>query len=846
MAKKKAGLWDDIEESDFSSDENVDDADIGDFTKAGMVIYSINTNLARHLVRVTDSLKMIERRILYSMYKIGATPGHLTKSSNIVAATMTIHHHGDISIYDSMVGMTQYWKKNLPMIQGDCNFGSIITPKSYAASRYTEAELTPYAYECFFEDYNEKALTFDEHLTGVKEPVFLPTKFPNVLVNGSSGLGYGFAPCIPPYNCNDIVDICKRLIENPDDDDILIYPDLPTGCDIVDDPEEIKSICDTGVGKLRMRARIDIDGETKPNKWILRIRSIPFTVPYDVIYDNIIELGKSKKIAIEDVHECSSPYVASDGTVKSDIDLAVVISRSLDPAYVRSYLFKNAGLEKTLAVRFTVVKGYKEIVDLNLKGLVMAWLNERRLYKRSLFNHRINWLKSEINIRDIMIELLSKDNLDKTMHIIRNTNYADIPEALMKDYGMSSHQAKVVASKPTSAFAKDARDKYIAERDKFQKELDGLLDVVYSSKKIDKIILDELEDLRKYATPRKSPIIKIDGEKTISDTEHFLVTTEKGCIKKLPNPPDKQHGKSWFGSFAPSDSPKYIFAANNYDNVLMIDSTGKYTIMPVYDIPNSLYNEYGEDIYKVAKLEGSVIYQMKLQTSTAASYKSKGKRKGKEAKIDTKNLAIICLSANGYMKMSDLSEYVEGPDGKPITKIRGSRAARVREGDSLVKACLWGKDYPEKFAGVQLMIYTELGEYVMLDPSFVPEMGKVTQGNSMLTPSTGDNCAGFSVVFPEDDYVVVVTSKGLVRKEELKYFTASKKRKDKHYLCNVDNTESIIFACSAKDNHTLRVKMKSGIIDIPVSDIPVIARRAKGQKMIPIASGDKIICCELN
>lgn len=850
MAKKSKGgaLWDEIEESDFENAENIEDADIGEFNKANMAIYSINTNLARHIARINDSLKMVERRILYNMYKLNATPGHLTKSSNIVATTMLIHVHGDQSIYESMVGMTQYWKKNVPLVKGKCNFGYLNAPNSYGSMRYTEGELTEYAYECFFSDYNEKAITFDEHLTGRKEPVFLPTKFPNVLVNGSAGLGYGFAPDIPPFNCNDVVDMCKEVIQNPDCN-LFVYPDLPSGCDIVRDDLEIKSICDNGEGKLRMRARIDIDGESKPNKWVLHIRSIPFTVSYDKVMESIISIGKTKKIAIDDIQDCSTPYLAADGLMRTDVDLQIIISRSLDPKFVRSFLFKNAGLEKTLPVRFTVIKGYKDLTEgLNLKDIITSWIDERRLYKRSLYNHRINHLKSEINIRDIMIELLDKDNLNKTMKIIRNTNAADIPEALMSQYGMSSHQAKVVSNKPTSAFSKDSRERYITERDKMQKELDELIDIVVNAKKIDKIIMDELEDLRKYATPRKSPIINVEGDDVISDTDHFIVTTENGRIKKLPDPPAKTHAKNWFGTFAQGDSPTNIFRANNFDNVIMFDSTGKYSILPVHQIPNSLYNEPGEDIFKVAKLEGSIISITRYQATKAASYKKKSKKTSnqKAFSIDVKRIEVITLSGDGYMKRTPYTEYVLDADGKPVLKAKGSRGAKVREGDSLIQISM---NYRNDENPCDILVYTEKGEYTRIAHDLILEMGKNTQGNLILPVSENDSCKGFFNIFPDDEYIVVVTSKGLVRKERLEYFDISKKRRQKYYLCNVDDNESIVFATSVsgskKSSEILQVNLKSGMIDIPVSEIPEIARRSIGTKMIPVATGDKIISCNI-
>lgn len=846
MAKKNkdGGLWSDVTEQDFLNEENIEDTDISEYNLGGMAIYSANVNLARHIIRVTDSLKPVERRILYAMYKIGAVPGKLVKSEKIVAAAMEVHNHGDAALYDSMVQMVQYWKKNVPLVEGDCNFGTLINPDGYAAKRYSEAQLTDFAYECFFEDYNEKAITFDTHLTGAKEPKFLPTKFPIVLINGSAGIGYGFAPCIPPYNIHDVMDVTKKLMKNPNDPDIIMYPDLPTGCDIVDNPDVIKEICETGGGTLRMRARIDIDGESRPNKWVLHIRSIPFTAPYDKIYESIIQLGKTKKLAIDDIHEYSTPY-AENGIVKSKIDLQIVISRSLDPKAVRSFLFKNTDLEKSIAVRFTVVVNDKEIKDVNLRQLLLAWIDERRLYKRSLYNHRINYLESEINIRDIMIELLDKDNLEKTMRIIRNSTTDKVMSSLMKEYGMSSHQAKVVVNKPTGAFTKDARDRYIREREKFTKELNELLDIVYSAKKIDKIILNELDSLNKYATPRKSPIVSIEGEEVISNTNHFIITTERGLIKKLPNPPDNAHKKNALGSFVIGDAPSFVFTANNLAKVFMMDITGKFSVMNVHEIPNSLYNEGGMELYKVAKLDGSIVYAMNLHTLLGDIYKSRSDKPSKKATAKLQEYELITLSEKGYTKRTNLTEYID--DVRSTSK--GNKGAKLQEGDKLTTAMLWRDEWSEES---DILIYTQYGEYVTINPSMIPLLGKYAQGSGLVRLAPDDKCVGMTPIpsftkrmntdsHDKPEYLIVVTSKGYVRKESVEFFANSKKRKDNQYLCSVTQSDPIVAVVVANDKETINVNLKTTSYQIPVSDMKEIPRRAKAIKMIAVATGDKIL-----
>lgn len=844
MAKKPnrgEGMWDSVTEDDFINESNIVDEDIAEYNKYGMSVFSANVNLARHIVNVTDSLKPVERRILFAMYKIKATPGRLVKSEKIVAAAMEVHHHGNIALYESLVGMAQYWKKNIPLVCGDCNFGTLINPDKFAASRYTEAQLTDYSMECFFEDYSEKVLHMDEQLTGVVEPKYLPSKFPNILVNGTSGIGFGFSACIPPYNCNDIVDLMTKLIKDPNDPDIIIYPDLPTGCDIVDDPESIKSICENGSGLLRMRARIDIDGDTKPHSWILHIRSIPYTVPYTKIYEQIIKLGKTKAIPIDDIHEASVPY-EENGVVKNNIDLGVVIPRSLDPKAIRAMLFKNTDLEKTLPIKFTGIVDEYDIKVFNLRELCLHWLTSRRLYKRSRLNHKINYLKAEIAIREIMINLCKSDNVERVIGIIKNNVTEDIIKKLCSEYGMDSQQAKVVAAKPLSAFSKDAKKKYEEDLKRLREDLRAVEEVFGSPEKQDQIIIDELESLRKYATPRKSPIITISGEEIISNTDHFVITTEKGKIKKLPNPPDKAHQKNWLGSFEQGDSPSHVFAANNLDTLMLMDTTGKYSIVPVYDIPNSVYKELGDPIYSVVKLEGSIVFNLKLRSGIRG--KSKTKTNAPKFDFDVKNIAIVILTEKGMMKKVNISDYLYTPQGEPVKTIKGSKSIVLRDNDFVKTAFMWNiKDEADGFC--KFLIYTERGEYVMIDPVMVALMGKNSQGNELITVSENDKCAGMTVICDNDQFLVVITAKGFGRKEPIEYYQESKKRRDSFKLCSVDPGDTVIFAAGCKGDETIKVQLKSGVCTIAVEDIPVIPRRGKAAKLIPVSVGDKIIDCNI-
>lgn len=836
MAKNKQesyGFWDDITEEDFLNDAHVVDEDIGAHNIKGMTIFSINDNLARHLVRVADSLKPVERRILYGMYRIGALPGKNTKSIKIVASTAELHPHGDAPIYGSMVGLAQYWKRSVPLIHGKGNFGSIDDPDGYAHQRYTEAMMSEYAYECFFEDFNIKAVTTLTNLLGIDEPNYLPSKFPNIMVNGTSGIGNGFSASIPPYNCNDIVDTVKMLIDDPEAP-IDIVPDFPTGCDIVDN-EELHEINTSGSGKITMRATIDII--EKPSTWELEITSIPFTVSYDKVKLKILELDKAGIIKINDLAD-GTICIKKDGQLTMKMSLKVIIDKSLDPKYVRHLLYKKTDLEKTIAVKFTVVGGKREIIPADLRKTILAWLEERRIYKRSLYNHTMSKYIAQIDIKNILIELLSKDNIVKTINIIRNNTLANCEKALIEEYGMNSHQASEIAGMRLNAFTADARERYIAERDELQKKLDEIRSIATSSKKIDKIIKNELEDLRKYATPRKSRLIKVSGNDIISETEHFIVFMNDGTVKKLPNPPSKSHSRAPFGAFATGVCPVSIHAANNMDSIFIMDTAGCYTFMPIHEIPNSLYNVPGNTIWSVAKLTVAPGFA----PAFAKTFKTPTTKKAEKEivkKLYDADIQFVTISANGLMKKTPLVAYI-APDGKKLNYAKGVRGAKIKENDKLVAGAIVDPARDDNY-----IICTAKGEYITTTAQLIPDMGKNALGVQMIRPEGDDQCVAISPIFSDDTHVVIVTAKGCAKRVELEYLKPSAKRRDNSYIASIPDDDAIVFITGCRETDVLKVSTKGGDKEYLISDIPVLGRKAKPIKIIPVPLGDNIITIDI-
>jgi DNA gyrase subunit A len=834
MSKEKSNeVWKDVSGEDFRIDSSIDDADVAEFNKAGMVVYQANVNYARQIARAEDSLKPVERRILYMMYTLGATPGEYMKSNAITGRMMYIHNHSDISAHASMIDLAQYWKNNVPLVTGECNLGVITAPNEYAASRYADLCLTKYAYECFFSDYDKKAVNVSENLIRYEEPEILPSKFPNILVNGNSGIGNGFASSLPPFNINDVITICKKVIRDPDVDvkELVIAPDFPSECDIIENKSEIEKYCTTGVGKVVVRGTTEIV-ET-PNTWVIVIKSLPYGVPFPTIYNKIVELGKAGVIQLKALHEESEAYVDKDGLTRKRLHFDIEIPKAADPIKTLNILYKNCSLEKTIALQATVVTNdiKTTIKTMNIKELITTWLDTRRMYKRSLYNHKINQLISIIEIDKAMIVLLSGKNLEKTIDIVKHSTSDNIVEKLMTEFKgeikLDSNHASVIAQKPLSAFTKDAAQRYKDEMKRCEAQLDEITKIAYDPRKIDEIILKELDDLKKYApAQRRSNIIKVDNEKEFSATNHRLVITTKGYVKKLPEVVDSRHQKQPYGAFEANDRIMILDTVNNVDAIILFNAKGRYSVVPIKDIDNTLYNQYGSTIFDISKLDGKIVSTFNIEGNNY-----------KPSKISDN--IVIMLTKQGFMKRSKIEDFVSVKDiFKPI---KNGVACKLREKDLITQCIVIPASICDRL-NLGVLVFTKQGDYVYLkDYKEISELSRNAMGVQILSPKMDDKCVGFQMVSPEQKYAIIVTKKGTMKRIELEYLGESKRRKDASYIATIregDEILDILTYDKSQENDILLLSTKSGDKEIMISDIPILGRKAKPVKMAGISDID--------
>lgn len=817
MAKGKASqgmLWEGIDDEAFIS-EDVNDEDISEFNFEKETLFMANISHSRQIIKLMDGLKPPVRRLLYTMYLDKLFPDRTPqKSAVIVSNCMKIHVHGDSSLYGSMVGVVQDFKQMIPLVKGVGNFGNAARPDFYGASRYTEATMSKYSKECFFDEFDEDCVDMIQSSLLAWQPMQLPAKFPNILLNGSVGIAVGNRMGIPPFHPEDVFKMCKKLMDDPETTSaIWAFPEIPTGCDIVENGKDYKEMCKTGKGVLRMRSRIEIE-ETK-DSFVLHVLNLPWLVSLDKVNDKIIELIKQNKVSIKNIQDASSGYRDKDGTIKTKIDYQIFISKSQDPYVIKNFLYKNTDLASSISIQFKVTTEDLKIVNLTMKELILAWLDERREYKRRLYNKKITKNKARVSLLKILIELLDKKNINKTMDIIRNNDKSDIVVSLVRDYGMNSYQADKIASMPLSTFSKDARKKFSEELKEVEKDTERLMKIVKSPKKINEIILEELAEMKKYARPRACRIINPADDQMISDRQHTIAITKQKMIKKLP-----ENIKRGVGSLLQGDYVTKLFKANNLSKLLLVDNNGRHSILPVASVPNTETGSPGTKIFDLCKLEGEIVQASYLDEDFLDSLTDE----------DKKVFVVLSLSEKGIIKKTLLSEFDLKSNAKNL------RLCKLKDGDFLTESFLTiNSNY--------VLICSQKGNYAYTKISEISESSKDSQGVIGINLPEKDICGTMCVISPRTSkFIVLITEKGKVKKLAMSSLGSVKARRSTSYIGKIDARDKIVHAIACdKGDAKLIVLTSNGPVELYVEDIPETTRMSGFKKMIPLQLGCNII-----
>lgn len=776
---------------------NIEKQNIGDACTEYMQIFGTNKNVMRHMPLEIDGLLPGERRLLYAMYhdKKLRPEGRYLKLTSSMGSAMEYHPHGETNLYNTAVKLAQYWNNTLCLIDGDGNYGGE-DGSGAAAHRYLEAKLTPYAYKCFFEEFNTDIVDMKDRYTGNgQEPEYLPARYPNIFFKPAYGIGYGLFSSIPTYNFKEICEFAIQLLEDPDYDTV-IYPDIPTGCDVIDDGQFLE-IAKTGVGSFRMKCKTEI----VPEENRIIIRTVPLQVGMNDIVAKIHAAAKDGSLkGLDDIENRSGhTFVRQDLIFKPGADLH----------HALNVLYKKCGLISTYPIIFNVIDD-TEAREYTMKSLLMAWITSRRDIKRRIINKSIVRKNERIHILSTLLFILTGENGEKTLKIVKKSeNTAEIVEKLMATYGITSLQAKSIASMSITAFSKESVRRYKEEHATLSKEIEKLMKISKSPKKIDKIIKEELlEGIELFGTERKSNIVTFDGKKIVRNTNHILVFTKNGLVKKLSDTVDS------IGTIEQGDYPTDILSVNNKDSILVFDQIGKVSAIAVDDIISTELTSPGLPLADLVPINGKVVAIVPKPTDEEL------------AKLGADKVHFIMLTKGGTIKKTLASNY---------TNVRKDiKAINIADGDELVsvKVLYGNKD---------IVIYSDLGYGVRFNSDDIREVGRTAQGVKGMDITGSDFVAGMNIIGDKDKYIFVLTNKGKAKKCPLDTF-ATMKRTDKPLrVTSLDPRDEISTIVPVRGNEVFKVYMKADMKEIAISEIEEMTRLAKPKKILPVKMGDCII-----
>ena len=770
-------------------DSNIETVNIADACSSYMQIFGANTNLARHLPVVYDGLKIGERRILYTMYKMGLKyDGEPTKVASIVGNVLSLHPHGDSAVEDTMVKLAQPWNNIQCTITGSGNFGSV-AGASAAAGRYIEAKLSYYAYKCFFEEYNDKIVnTKMNYLGTMLEPEFLPAKYPNVLINNVFGIGYGISTSICTYNLKEVLEATIDLMEDPNMDVVMLYPDSSSGAYVIDEGQ-FEDICRTGKGRFKMRGIIEIDEDNN----ILNIKSTPLMTSWEKLKRPIFELLNNGKVNLmrdfKDLCEFNNMHYQ------------IFLKKEVDPYSVVSLIYSKTQMEKTFNVNFKLIEDWAD-QDYNTKSVLQTWIDFRREVKRCIFNIQLMNSKERQHILEILLFILNKDNAEKTMTIIKKSeNKKEIISRLMKEYGISSLQAETIADMRMSAFSKESYKKYIKEKEEIDKLVEKLNKTVRSAKKIDKIIIDELkEGIKLFGEERRSKIITINNEIKVKNTNHIVSITKNGLIKKLPD--DVKD----IGVVAKNDIPIEIIKCNNTNDLLLFEETGKINKLSVYNVQGSVLSSEGHSLKEYCNNLTGEIVTVKIKPTNEMIEKIKDP------------LYFLMVTKNGLIKKTLVSAY---------SNIRNELLGMIiKDDDSLISVkTLLGDS--------EILVYNNKGFGIRFNSNEIKETGRMSTGVKSMNLNENEEIIGLDIMNPKNKYLLIITNNGIVKKSPIDTFVNKKRANDPMRIITLTEGDSIFTIRPIRGNEKFKLYLKNNIEIIDVKDIPELPRLSKGKRLIP-------------
>ena len=793
-------------------DSSVIDIQIDDSIKESYLDYSMSVIVGRALPDAKDGLKPVHRRILYAMNDLNVTSrSSHKKSARIVGDVIGKYHpHGDIAVYDALVRMAQDFSMRLPLVDGQGNFGSIDGDNA-AAMRYTEARMAA-ASEEILRDIDKDTVDFvPNYDDSLKEPDVLPSRIPNLLVNGSSGIAVGMATSIPPHRIDEIVDALICVIDSPNAtlDEILAYvqgPDFPTG-GIIYGKQGIIDAYRTGRGRIRVRAKTHIE-KTK-TKDIIIIDEIPYQVNKAKLVEQISELARDK--IIEGIAE------VRDESDREGMRVVIELKKDAMSEIVLNNLYKSTAMESTFGIILLAINN-KEPKIFTLLELLHIFISHRKtiIIRRTIFE--LEKAKARAHILEGL--KIALDHIDEVIALIKaSANTEEAHDGLMEKFGLSSLQAKAILEMRLQRLTGLERDKIEQEYAELLKQIEYLTSILKSEEKLKEIIKEELLEVKeKFSSPRLTQIEEdydaIDIEDLIPNEPVVVTMSHRGYVKRvLLKTYEKQHrgGKGKIsGNTHEDDFIESFFIANTHDTILFITNKGQLYWLKVYKIPEAGRTAIGKAVVNLINIQPDEKIMATITTKDFNSDKS-----------------LVFFTKNGIVKRTNLSEY---------SNIRsvGVRAINLDENDELVSANIVDSSVKELF------IATYQGMCIRFSVSELREIGRVSRGvTGIRFKEKGDCVIAATTISSDNDKLLTVSEQG-IGKQTLagEYRLQSRGGKGVIVMKLTNKTGNLVSIVNVNDeNMDLMVLTTKGkMIRVDTNAIREAGRNTSGVKIVNVGS----------
>ncbi|MDI6873494.1 DNA gyrase subunit A [Candidatus Solincola sp.] len=775
--------------------------------------YAMSVIVGRALPDVRDGLKPVHRRILYGMFEQNLTPNRpYRKSARVVGDVMGKYHpHGDAAIYDTLVRMAQDFSSRYELVDGHGNFGSV-DGDSPAAMRYTEARLSPISME-LLRDIDKDTVDFTPNYDGsLQEPTVLPSRFPNLLANGSSGIAVGMSTNIPPHNLGEVIDATVALIENPELDsrELMRYikgPDFPTG-GVVMGLEGLREAYETGRGVIKVRGRAHIE-QTKSGRSRIVITEIPFQVNKARLTERIAELVRSKKLeGIADLRDESD---------RTGMRLVVELRKEAAPQVVLNQLYKHTQLQESFGIiMLALVDGVPRI--LSLKEALAAYV----AHQVEVITRRTRFELDRAERRAHILEglLVALANLDAVIDLIKKSRTVqDARDGLMMRFKLSEEQAQAILDMRLQRLTGLEREKVREEHKELKKEIARLREILADEKKVRALIVEELTEIKKrYADPRRTEIVPdyedLEIEDLIAEEEVVVTITHSGYVKRLPIATyrtQRRGGKGVTGmNLKEGDFVEHLFVASTHHYIHFFSNRGKSYRLKVYELPEGSRTSRGQALVNLLPLgpDEKICSVIATREYPEESY-------------------LVMATRKGMIKKTPF-KYYDSP------RRDGLIAIDLQEGDEVIDTRLTD-------GHSDLMLVTREGQALRFPETDCRPMGRNTRGVRGISLSPGDEVIAMGIA-TEDADLFVITEQGYGKRTAIsKYPRHHRGGKGVRTIAAGGTRGKIVGARVVRDNQELMaISVEGVVIRVPAEDISRMGRATQGVRVMSLREEDRV------